>query len=137
MLNTGEKTEAALVVTESDTAGALALSAADEFPAVLATSRMIALMEVAAARAMTPLLAAGQLSVGVAVDIRHLAATPVGAEVHAVATFLGMEGKLFAFRLEAFDPGGKIGEGRHTRAIIDSARLIAGAADRVAGRAAK
>jgi len=44
-----------------------------------------------------------------------------------VATFLGYEGNLFQFKVEAFDPAGKVGEGEHTRAIIDKARLLEGA----------
>ena len=62
--------------------------------------------------------------------IRHLAATPNNTEVKAVATFLGYEGKLFKFKVEAFDPAGKVGEGEHTRAIIDTARLLEGARKR-------
>ena len=87
-------------------------------------------MELAAARAMRGLLGAGQLSVGVGVDVRHLAATPVGVEVRAVATFLGMEGKLYRFKVEAFDAGGAIGEGHHTRAIVGVERLVQGAIGR-------
>jgi predicted thioesterase len=88
---------------------------------------MIALMELAAAKGMRPLLGPGQLSVGVGVDVRHLAATPVGIEVRAVATFLGMEGKLYRFRVQAFDRGGLIGEGEHTRAVVVTDRLVNGA----------
>jgi fluoroacetyl-CoA thioesterase len=50
-----------------------------------------------------------------------------------MATFLEMEGRLFKFRVEAFDPAGKIGEGEHTRAVIDADRLINGAKKRIAG----
>jgi predicted thioesterase len=129
----GDTGEARLTVAEDDTAKAVALTVDDVFPAVLATTRMIALMELAASRAMKGLLAPGQLSVGVGVNVKHLAATPVGAGVRAQATFLGMEGKLYRFRVEAFDPGGPIGNGEHTRAIIDTERLLAGAAARGAG----
>lgn len=126
----GEIGEATLAVGPGDTAKALALSSGDDFPAVLATSRMIALMELAAAKVMTGLLSAGQLSVGVGVDVKHLAATPVGVEVKAVATFEGMEGKLYRFRVQAFDAGGLIGEGQHTRAIVTTERLVGGARSR-------
>lgn len=57
--------------------------------------------------------------VGVGVCIKHLAATTNHTRVSAVATFLEMEGKLYKFKVEAFDTAGKIGEGEHTRAIID------------------
>jgi predicted thioesterase len=125
-MRVGDLGEATLIVGPGDTAKALSV-AEDEFPEVLATTRMIGLMEVAAARAMRGLLRSGQLSVGVGVDVRHLAATALGVEVRAAATFLGMEGKLYRFRVQAFDPGGLVGEGEHTRAIIDRERLVSGA----------
>ena len=87
-------------------------------------------MELAAARLMRGRLGAGQLSVGVGVNVRHLAATPVGIEVKAVATFLGMEGKLYRFKVQAFDAGGAIGDGDHTRAVVSADRLVQGAVGR-------
>ncbi|MBT8769313.1 thioesterase family protein [Metapseudomonas boanensis] len=123
----GTHAEAELVVQASDSAKALSLSPADDFPEVFSTSRMIALMELAAARCMKPLLSDGELSVGVGVDIRHLAATPMGVRVHTRATYVGREGKLYAFKVEAFDDGGLIGEGHHTRAIVSTKRLLSGA----------
>ena len=128
-MQVGDVGEATLLVGCDDTAKAMS-QPGDEFPEVLATTRMIALMEVAASRAMKGLLAPGQLSVGVGVNVKHLAATPVGVEARAKATFVGMEGKLYRFKVEAFDPGGLIGEGEHTRAIVSTERLIKGAADR-------
>ncbi len=127
ILAAGQSATAEFVVQLSDTAQALSISAADAFPAVFATSRMIALMELAAARALKPLLQPGELSVGVSLDVRHTAATPVGATVSAVATYLGPAGRLFRFRVEAFDDAGPIGEGEHVRAIIAEVRLLAGA----------
>jgi predicted thioesterase len=119
--------EAGLVVSAEDTARHIALSPGDAFPEVFATSRMIALMEVAAARAMRPLLCEGQLSVGVSLNVRHTAATPIGSRVRAVATYLRTEGRLMHFRVEAFDESGSIGVGEHSRAIIDTTRLLTGA----------
>jgi fluoroacetyl-CoA thioesterase len=133
-MQAGDTGEATLRVGPADTARALTLSPGDDFPEVLATARMIALMEVAASRPMRSLLGAGQLSVGVGVDVRHLAATPIGVEVRAVATFLGMEGKLYRFHVQAFDAGGAIGEGHHTRAIIGVERLVQGAVARNTAR---
>ncbi len=133
MLNPGDTGEAAFIATDRDMASSLAVSAEDNFPEVFATSRMIALMELAGARLMKKILEPQQLSVGVGVFVKHLAATPNNTEVRAIATFLGMEGKLFKFRVEAFDTAGKIGEGEHTRAIIDEARLLAGARKRMDG----
>jgi fluoroacetyl-CoA thioesterase len=73
---------------------------------------------------MVPLLGDGQLSVGIAVNIRHLAASAKGAHVRAVATFLAMEGKLYKFQVQAFDDKGN---SEHTRAVVDATRLLAGA----------
>jgi predicted thioesterase len=129
-LAVGTRGEAAFTVGHHDTADAIAISAEDIFPQVFATSRMIALMELAAARAMRPLLEDGQLSVGVSLNIKHTAATPLGGNVRAVATYLGPEGKLFRFRVEAFDDAGQIGEGEHLRAVVSTERLLAGAAKR-------
>jgi predicted thioesterase len=91
---------------------------------------MVALMERAAARLMQPLLGPGELSVGVQLDVRHAAPTPAGARVRAEARFVGLEGKLYRFEVVAFDPAGEIGRGVHTRAIVETARLVAGAARR-------
>lgn len=115
------------VVAEADLAAALAVAPGEAYPPVLATTRMIALMERAAAEVLLPLLGPGELSVGVVVDIRHTAATPLGATVRAEARFIGISDRLYAFEVVALDPGGEIGRGRHRRAIIDSSRLIAGA----------
>ena len=130
MLTAGDTGTAEILVQSSDTAKVLELSSEDSFPEVFATSRMIALMELAAARAMRPALKPGQLSVGVSLNVKHTAATPVGGRVRAVATFERMDGKLFIFRVEALDEAGPVGEGEHSRAIIDTERLLQGAARR-------
>ncbi|MFZ2492291.1 MAG: hotdog domain-containing protein [Thermoanaerobaculia bacterium] len=130
-MEAGATGEATMAVDRSDTAEALSLSADDTFPPVFATSRMIALMELAAARAMKPLLDEGELSVGVTVDIRHVAPTPIGATATARATYLGPDGKLFRFRVEAFDDAGPIGDGEHVRAIVTTERLMTGASRRL------
>jgi predicted thioesterase len=122
--------EAALVVAARDTACNIGLSSEDSFPEVFATSRMIALMEVAAARAMRPLLGDGQHSVGVGLNVKHSAATPVGSRVRAVARWLRNEGRLMHFNVQAFDEAGLIGEGEHTRAVVETARLLTGAEKR-------
>jgi len=121
-----------LVVREADCASALRLSndPLDNFPSVFATTRMIALMELAGARLMHPLLQPGEMSVGAHVDVSHIAATPIGAKVTATATYRGRDGKLFVFDVIAHDPGGEIGRGTHKRAIISEERLLSGAARR-------
>ena|SRR5688500_4550571 len=119
-----------LVVADSDLARAVALEPGDVFPAVLATARMVALMEVASARVLRPFLGEGEMSVGVSVDVEHTAPTPVGATVTATARYLGRDGKLFLFQVVAADAGGEVGRGRHKRAIINAERLERGAARR-------
>jgi fluoroacetyl-CoA thioesterase len=121
-----------LVVRESDCASALKLSddPRDNFPAVFATTRMIALMELAGARILHPLLRPGEMSVGAHVDVSHTAATPIGAKVTATATYRERDGKLFVFDVIAHDPAGEIGRGTHKRAIVSRDRLIAGASKR-------
>lgn len=128
----GIQGECVYVVQEKDLASHVALSSDDDFPDVLATSRMIALMELAAARLMKPLLQQGQLSVGVSVEIKHFAPTPVDEEVKAVATFLGLDGKIYQFEIEVFDRAGKVANGKHTRAIVETSRLVEGARARMA-----
>jgi len=132
MLTPGDTGEVSFVASDRDMASSLSVSSEDNFPEVFATSRMIALMELAGARLMKRVIEPHQLSVGVGVCIKHLAATPNHTEVRAVATFVEMEGRLYKFKVEAFDPAGKIGEGEHTRAVIDAERLLDGAKKRIA-----
>ena len=122
---------AELVVGPDDLASSFPIEMGDQFPAVLATARMVALMEIAAARVLKPLLEPGELSVGVKVDISHTAPTPAGAQVVTTARYAGREGKLFLFEVSATDPAGEIGRGWHKRAIVTSERLQSGAAKRV------
>ena len=127
----GDFTTVTITVLPEHTAKAISISEGDNFPEVYATTSMIGLMELTAARLMKPLLKPHQLSVGVGVNIKHLAATPVGFEVTAKATFMGRKGPLYQFTVEANDRGGIVGKGEHTRAIIDTDRLIEGAQKRV------
>ena len=122
---------ATLLVGPQDLASSISSETGDEFPPVLATARMIALMEIAAGRVLQPLLGPGELSVGVTVDISHTAPTPPGAEVIATARYAGREGRLFLFEVSVADPGGEVGRGWHKRAIVSSERLQSGAAKRV------
>ncbi len=126
---------AELIVSESDLASALPLIATDAFPAVFATARMVALMEIASARLMQSCLKPGELSVGVGITAIHSAPTPVGAKVIATARFAGREGKLFLFEVIASDAAGEIGRATHKRAIVDVQRLQSTAVRRIAGAA--
>mgnify|MGYP000503451259 CR=1 FL=1 len=127
----GTKFELEYQISINDLAKTISIDENDDFPDVLATSRMIALMEVAAARLMKHKLSAGELSVGVNVNVTHFAATPNNEIVNVVAEYTGMEGKLYSFTVSLFDGGGKAGEGTHTRAIVETKRLLEGARGRL------
>ena len=121
---------ARLTVAASDLANTLNLEPGDAFPPVFATSRMVGLMEVAAARILRPHLSEGEASVGVSVEVVHSAATPPGGTVTATAKFVGREGKLFLFDVSAVDDAGEIGRGTHKRAVVTTERLVARASQR-------
>ncbi|MCS7081239.1 MAG: thioesterase [Chloracidobacterium sp.] len=128
-LSVGQMETVTYVVTKDDTAHGLSshwkdARYADAYLDVFATIRMIALMELACGRLLEAVQQPDELSVGVEVNVRHLAPTPVGVVVTATATYLGYDGKLHRFRVEAFDPGGKIGDGEHARAIVQAERLL-------------
>jgi predicted thioesterase len=91
---------------------------------VYATPAMVALMESAAVAAIERLLPEGQSSVGIALDIRHLAATPPGQQVRARAEVIDVEGRRVTFKVQAWDEQELIGEGTHARFVIDVARFM-------------
>ena len=93
--------------------------------AVFATPEMVRLMERAAVQALARYLAPGQQSVGTLVNVRHLAATPLGATVTARAKLIAVDGRRLTFSVSAHDGMDTIGEGLHERAIIDLARFEA------------
>jgi fluoroacetyl-CoA thioesterase len=92
--------------------------------AVYATPAMVALMESAAVDALASVLPEGQSSVGIALDIRHLAATPPGQRVRARAEVIEVEGAKVKFQVQAWDEHELIGDGTHTRYVIDIARFM-------------
>lgn len=92
---------------------------------VLATPEMVRLMEKATVAAVDHLLPDGYCTVGVEVNVRHLAATPVGMRVRVEAELTAVEGRRLTFRVEAFDEVERIGEGEHRRVIIDVERFKA------------
>jgi predicted thioesterase len=113
--------EVATTVDRSNVASAVGSGGMDVF----ATPSMIALMENAAQSAVKALLSADQTTVGVRVDVRHLAATAIGDLVRARAELEHVDGRRLVFRVEAFDSQDKIGEGTHERMVVDPARLLA------------
>ena len=111
--------QVSIVVTREVTAGHLGSGAV----AVFATPELVRLMERAAVDALKDRLDAGQQSVGVMVNINHLAATPVGATVTAQAKLIAVEGRRLTFQVSAHDGIDLVGEGTHSRAVIDLARF--------------
>ena len=91
---------------------------------VYATPCMVALMEGAACEAIEEAIPEGQTTVGIELNIKHLAATPVGMEVRAEATVTAMEGKIITFEIRAFDEAGIIGEGTHKRALVNCDKFL-------------
>lgn len=92
---------------------------------VLATPAMIALMENAAMRAVTQSLDEGQTTVGVEISTSHLKASKLGAEVRAVAELTEVEGRRLTFRVAAYEGEVLLGEGVHTRFVVDRERFLA------------
>lgn len=90
---------------------------------VLATPVMINLFEAAALAAVERLLPPGHQSLGTVLDIRHIAATPVGMRVRASAVVERVEGRTVFFRVEAHDERELIGDGRHERVVVNVARF--------------
>jgi fluoroacetyl-CoA thioesterase len=88
-------------------------------PQVLATPVMILIMENAALNAIKPFLEQGESAVGTAVNVKHLAATPVGRDVTATAEVVGVQGKRVDFKVSANDGTEEIGNGTHQRIVID------------------
>lgn len=119
-LKPGMTAQVEKIVTEDDTAVKFGSGGVKVF----ATPMMIALMENAALSSVDPHLPEGYATVGLSLNVKHIAATPVGMKVHAKAELTGIEGKRLTFKVEAFDEREKIGEGAHERYIIELSRFI-------------
>jgi predicted thioesterase len=128
--------EASLRVMPPDTAEATHQSPEGGLQVVPAASRMIELMEIAAARLMKSHLGNGESSVAVAMNVTYAAASlrhaPGGMTMRAVASYQGISGRLHRFRINAFDESGLIGAAEHTRAVVVERRLTS-VARRIAG----
>jgi fluoroacetyl-CoA thioesterase len=90
---------------------------------VLGTPVMINLIEAAALKAVEHLLPAGHQSLGIHLDVRHFAATPIGMNVTATAELTAIEGRTLSFRVEARDDKEPIGGGSHQRVVVNVARF--------------
>ncbi|MCC8028999.1 MAG: thioesterase family protein [Lachnospiraceae bacterium] len=90
---------------------------------VFATPCMLALMEKTACDSVLPYLDAGSGTVGTQVDIRHLAATPIGMTVRCESELLEADGRRLVFSVKAYDDTGLIGEGTHERFIVNNEKF--------------
>lgn len=107
------------IVGPDDLASQLDPSLAD----VMSTPTLAAIMELAAIHAIKPYLDPGESSVGMSLDIRHIAATPPGHLVRAEAEVTKAEGRRLEFKVRATDEAEEIGDGVHRRAVIDAAKF--------------
>ena len=121
MLNPGIKGHQEITVEEKD----LAIHVGSGTVHVLATPMRIANMEYTSAASVEELLGEGKTTVGVKVDVSHVAATPKGMKVTFDAELLEVSanGKILTFHVEAHDECGLIGEGTHQRAVVDRVRF--------------
>ncbi|PHR94819.1 MAG: thioesterase [Blastopirellula sp.] len=92
-------------------------------PQILCTPWLIWFLEHSARNAMLPLLEPGESTVGVIVNVEHLAATPMGANVTCTAKVIYVDGPVISFQLEAFDEHEKIARGTHKLRVIQASRL--------------
>jgi len=120
-MTVGKSATATTTVDDTNTAKAVGSGNLEVF----GTPMMIALMEEAAVSALTDDLEAGQSSVGTQINVDHIAASPLGAEITAVAVITGIDGRKVTFDLSASDNKNEVGKGTHTRFIIDIERFMA------------
>ena len=118
-METGIKGQVEFIVDESGSAKVMGSGALD----VLATPKMIAMLEKAAWESVQPYLEAGQGTVGTLMNVTHDAATPLGMKVTCVSELVQIEGKKLSFQVEAFDEKGRIGGGAHERFIVDNKKF--------------
>jgi fluoroacetyl-CoA thioesterase len=117
---TGITGEQSLIVRKKDTAEKYGSGLVEVF----ATPAMIGLMEQTAQKCIMKYLPDGFTTVGIAVDIRHLKATPVGMKVTCHATLTAAEGRKLRFTVQAWDEEGMIGSGNHTRYIVNTEEFL-------------
>lgn len=119
-ITVGMKAEVGTLVEREDTA----LEVGSGSLLVYATPCMVALMEGAACEAIAEALSETQTTVGIALNIEHISATPVGLDVRAEAEVTAVEGKVITFAVRAFDEVGEIGNGTHKRVIVNSQKFL-------------
>ena len=119
-ITVGMKAEVGTLVEREDTAKEV--GSGDLL--VYATPCMVALMEGAACDAIAEALSESQTTVGIALNIEHISATPVGLDVRAEAEVTAVDGKVITFAVRAFDEVGEIGNGTHKRVIVNTQKFL-------------
>lgn len=119
MLETGIRGEQKVEVVYENTATAVGSGVLEVF----ATPCMIALMEKTACDSVIPYLDEGDGSVGTELNIRHVAATPIGMTVRCESELVEVDGRRLVFTVKAYDEVGLIGEGRHERFIVNNEKF--------------
>ena len=119
-MNTGYSYTSTIVVNNNNTAKTLGSGDMDVF----ATPAMVALMENAAMNAVAPHLEEGQTTVGTQISTSHIKASALGATITATAVLTAVDGRSLTFEITARDGENIIGEGVHTRFIIDRERFL-------------
>lgn len=119
MLEIGIKGRVEFIAEENGSAKAMGSGALD----VLATPKMIAMLEKAAWESVQPYLEEGCGTVGTLMNVAHDAATPLGMKVTCVSELVQIEGKKLIFKVEALDEKGHIGGGMHERFIVNNEKF--------------
>ena len=120
IVNPGMTEETIFIVEDQHTAAQIGSGSLR----VLATPIMIAMIEKTCHQLLARKLPDGSSSVGIQVNVRHLAPTPLGGKVKVVSEVILVEGKLVTFAVQAWDDVEKIGDGQHQRMVIDIARFL-------------
>ena len=118
-MNIGQTYKSEITVEKHMLASSLGSGLVDVF----ATPYMIAKMEECCSNLVASEIGEGNVTVGVDVNIKHLAATPLGMKITFTSELLEINGKMYTFKVEASDEVSKIGEGTHTRAIVNKEKF--------------
>lgn len=121
MLKVGIKGRQEVMVTEDNSASALGSGLLEVF----ATPAMAALIEKTAWMSVDPYMNDGEGTVGTVLNIKHMAATPVGMTVWCESELIEVDGRRLVFHVDVYDGKGKVGEGEHERFVINNEKFMA------------
>ena len=119
-LKVGIKGQHTIVVTDNDTALRYGSGLIDVF----ASPAMIGLMENTAQLSVQPFLPDGAITLGTEVNVKHIKATPVGQKIICHSELIAVDDRKLVFSVQAFDEGGEIGSGTHTRFVVDKEKFL-------------